>query len=214
MPSTLGYDGLTQMLHGAADAIRDNHTTLSQLDSVGGDGDHGATMMRAMTRVEAAIKSCETPTVKALLYDVGWAILGVDGGATGPLFGALFMAMSEAVGEAEALDAPLLAHLFEAGLEGVARNTRAQPGDKTMIDALTPAVNAMRAAADAGADVVEMLRRAASAAHDGAASTATMQARFGRAKNIKEQSIGHPDPGATSTALLFQGFQKGIETHA
>ncbi len=215
MTTTLGHDALVRMFHSAAQEIRDNHETLSKLDSVGGDGDHGSTMVRAMTRAEEAISQCETPTAKAVLHEVGWAILGVDGGATGPLLGTLFMAMAEAVGEAEVLDAPLLVHAFEAGLEGVSKHTKAQPGDKTMIDALTPAVKKLREALTAGAtDAQALLRQAAEAAREGAEATAGMQARFGRAKNIKEKSIGQPDPGATSTALLFRGFLKGLETNA
>ncbi|HEX72145.1 MAG TPA: DAK2 domain-containing protein, partial [Candidatus Hydrogenedentes bacterium] len=123
-------------------------------------------------------------------------------------------AMSDAAGASEALDVDGLAAMFEAGLEGVLRQTKAKPGDKTMVDALTPAVQALRQAADEGAAVAEMLKRAAEAAHAGAAATADMQARFGRAKNIKEQSIGHQDPGATSVAFLFRGFSKGLETDA
>jgi len=211
MSVTVGYEDLVRMLNGAVQEIRNNHETLSKLDSVGGDGDHGSTMLRAMTRLEDAVKACVTPTLKALLYDVGWAILGVDGGATGPLLGTLFMSMSEATGDRETLDNLALAFAFEEGYKGVTRQTKAQPGDKTMIDALTPAVKALRTAADEGADVTEMMRRAAAAAQTGAESTAAMQARFGRAKNIKEQSIGHQDPGATSMAFLFLGFSKGIE---
>ena len=99
MSVTLGYEEFLSMFQCAAQEIRNNHVILSKLDSVGGDGDHGATMLRAMTRLEEAIQNCAAPAMKPLLNDVGWAILGVDGGATGPLFGALFMAISEAVGE-------------------------------------------------------------------------------------------------------------------
>ncbi|NLF59054.1 MAG: dihydroxyacetone kinase subunit L, partial [Candidatus Hydrogenedens sp.] len=152
--------------------------------------------------------------LKALLNDVGWGILGVDGGATGPLLGMLFMSMAEAAGEAEGLDTPALAGLFEAGLAGVRAQTKAQPGDKTMLDALIPAVGALRAAADGGAEVVEALHLAAEAARAGAEATAALQARFGRARNIKEQSIGTQDPGATSVSLIFKGFSKGVEEHA
>lgn len=212
MAATLGYEDLVRMLNGAVQEIRDNHEILSKLDSVGGDGDHGSTMLRAMNRLEEAAKACATPTIKTLLYDVGWAILGVDGGATGPLLGTLFMSMSEVAEGKDSLDSEAVALAFEQGLKGVTRQTKARPGDKTMIDALTPAVEALRTAA--GEDVSEMLERAAAAAQTGAESTAAMQARFGRAKNIKEQSIGHQDPGATSMAFLFLGFSKGIQTNA
>lgn len=201
------------MLRGAAAEIRANHELLGRLDSVGGDGDHGTTMVRAMARLEQAADAAGGG-LKGLLHDVGWGILGVDGGATGPLLGMLFMSMAEAAGEAEGLDPAALAGLFEAGLAGVRAQTKAQPGDKTMLDALVPAVEALRAAADGGAETAEALRLAAEAARAGAEATAALQARFGRARNIKEQSIGTQDPGATSVSLIFKGFLKGVEEHA
>ena len=152
--------------------------------------------------------------LKALLYDVGWAVLGADGGSTGPLFGMLFMGMSDALGEEEGLDPALLAAAFRSGLASVRAQTKAQPGDKTMIDALVPAVEALCAAAEGGAEAAEMLRLAAEAARAGAEATSALQARFGRARNIKEQSIGTQDPGATSVSLIFKGFLKGAEQHA
>jgi dihydroxyacetone kinase-like protein len=214
MSSTIGYDAVAGMLRGAAAEIRGNHEMLSRLDSVGGDGDHGTTMVRAVFNLEKAVDAASNRELQSLLYDVGWAILGVDGGATGPLLGTLFMSMSEAAAGSEALDTFAVASMFEAGLAGVQAQTKAQVGDKTMIDALTPAVNALRAAAEGGATVTEALRAAAEAAERGAVSTQTMQARFGRAKNIKEKSIGSQDPGATSMALIFKGFWKGIDAHA
>lgn len=214
MPITLEYETMKDLLLGAAAEIRAHHEDLSRLDSVGGDGDHGSTMVRAMTRLEEAVAACAVPTMKALLYDVGWAILGVDGGAAGSLFGALFMGMSEYPDAKEALDAPALAAIFEAGLANVQRQTKAQPGDKTLMDALVPAVAALRAAAVEDVEIPVMLERAAAAAAEGAASTASMQARFGRARNIKEKSIGYQDAGAVSTSLLFKGFSKGLYNHA
>lgn len=208
------HDAMARMLRGAAGEIRENHEWLSRLDSVGGDGDHGTTMLRAMSKMEQALESSASGQIHTLLNDVGWAILGVDGGATGPLLGMFFVSMAPAAEGLECLGVEDLATLFEAGLAGVRAQTKAQPGDKTLVDALVPAVAALRAAAAPGADIVEALRLAAEAAEAGAALTSTMQARFGRAKNIKEQSIGTRDPGATSMALLFQGFKKGLESHA
>jgi dihydroxyacetone kinase len=140
--------------------------------------------------------------------------MGVDGGATGPLLGTLFMSMSEAAEGKAALDARAVAAMFEAGFAGVSAQTKARVGDKTMIDALAPAVATLREAVDAGVGIAEALNRAAAAAEQGAASTKELQARFGRARNIKEASIGTPDPGATSVSLLFRGFWKGIKNHA
>ncbi|HOC69247.1 MAG: PTS-dependent dihydroxyacetone kinase, ADP-binding subunit DhaL [Candidatus Hydrogenedentes bacterium ADurb.Bin101] len=205
---------LARMLRCAAAEVREHHEWLSRLDSVGGDGDHGTTMVRAMSRMEQALEADVSGKIQTLLNDVGWAILGVDGGAIGPLLGMFFVSMAEAAEGLEALDAEGLASTFEAGLAGVRAQTKAQLGDKTLVDALVPAVEALRAAAEGGKEVLEALHLAAEAAEAGAELTSTLQARFGRARNIKEQSIGTRDPGATSMALLFRGFEKGVEPHA
>ncbi|HUT25681.1 MAG TPA: dihydroxyacetone kinase subunit DhaL [Sumerlaeia bacterium] len=214
MSATIGCNDFIRMLRAAIAQIEQNHETLSRLDSHGGDGDHGSTMRRAMACVEKAIaETGESPDLKALLHNVGWAVMGVDGGATGPLFGMLFMGMSApAAGKAD-LDAAELAGVFEAGLASVRKNTKAQVGDKTLIDALAPAVETLRKEADAGADPTRALEAAAAAAQAGAAATKEMQARFGRAKNVKEKSIGNQDAGAASVSLIFRGFAKGVQSN-
>ncbi len=206
-------DHFAAMLRQAAAEIRANHELLGKLDSVGGDGDHGTTMVRAMGHLEKAVDAA-SGGLKSLLHDVGWGILGVDGGATGPLLGMFFLSMAESLGEEEGLDPAGLAALFEAGLAGVRAQTKAQPGDKTMVDALVPAVMAASSATESGGDILSALRCAAAAAAAGAAATKDMQARFGRARNIKELSIGTPDAGATSMSLIFAGFLKGVESDA
>ncbi|MFP4055234.1 MAG: dihydroxyacetone kinase subunit DhaL [Candidatus Brocadiia bacterium] len=210
MSAQVGYDQLAAMLRAAAEQVRANHKTLSRLDSHGGDGDHGTTMSRAMGLVEKAIADSESRQLKSLLFDAGWAVMGVDGGATGPLLGTLLMGMAEAVGDKEALDAQDLAATFEAGLAAVQKRTRAQVGDKTLLDALVPAVEALRQYDHCGDDVAAALQQAAEAAHQGARATTELQARFGRAKNLGEKSKGHQDPGATSMALIFRGFAEGF----
>ena len=212
MPETMGYDDVVAMLSAAAEQIRANKDRLSKLDSFGGDGDHGMTMARGMGLIEQAAAADGSGTLEGLLTGVSWAIMGVDGGATGPLLGMLFLGMSEAVGGKDALDAVSVATMFEAGLAGLQKHTKAQPGDKTMMDALVPAVEALRQAADQGADVATALARAAEAADRGAQATTDMQARFGRARNLGEASKGHPDPGATSMALLFQSFAQAVRS--
>lgn len=214
MTLTVGYDDIVRMLRGACRQIRENHELLGRLDSVGGDGDHGPTMLRVMTTLEKAIDEAPTRDLKALLKGAGWAIMGVDGGATGPLLGSLVMGMSDALGEAAELDAPALAAMFAAGMAKVRKQTKAQPGDKTMIDALLPAVEAIQAAAAAGATIPAMLEAGAAAAAQGAEATTAMMAKFGRAKNIKEKSIGSPDAGATSTSFIFKGFLEGVTANA
>ena len=212
MAKAIGYDEMVSMFRGAIRQINDNHQTLSKLDSFGGDGDHGTTMVRAMKGVEKALDESSSRELKSLLHDVGWGILGVDGGATGPLFGTFFMSMSQSIPDDGSLDTGGLAAAFESALEGVQKQTKAQVGDKTLIDALVPAVGALRAAADGSADVASALQEAAEAAHEGAVSTKQLQARFGRARNLGEGSIGHQDPGATSMAIIFKAFAGEVAT--
>lgn len=212
MRSSVGFDDFVRMLRCAAEQIRAQHEMLSKLDSVGGDGDHGTTMVRAMGMLEKAVVDCMSGTPQGLLNDVGWAIMGVDGGATGPLLGTFFSSMSEAVPAdvAATVDARALAMAFETALAGVQRQTKAQVGDKTMIDALVPAVQTLRSEVDKGQSADAAMKSAAEAALKGAESTKALQARFGRARNIKEQSIGAQDPGATSISLIFKGFAEAL----
>ncbi len=210
MTQAIGYNELTQMLRCAVGQIKDNHEMLSKLDSFGGDGDHGTTMVRGMGIVAKTIDESKSTDIKTLLTDIGWAVMGVDGGAAGPLFGSFFGGMSEPTDGKDAIDVATLAAMFEAGLASVNTLTRAKPGDKTMIDALVPAVEAVQKAAGDGASITDALERGAQAAKEGAAATKDMQARFGRAKNIGEKSVGNADPGATSVSLIFKGFIEGV----
>jgi phosphoenolpyruvate---glycerone phosphotransferase subunit DhaL len=208
---------LIHMLKKAAGRVRDNQTVLSRLDSFGGDGDHGTTMARAVGQIEkvilAAEEGTESVTTSAFLRDVGWAVMGIDGGATGPLFGSFFTAMGDYLDgtEQETLDVEQLAATFRAGLEGVQKYTKARVGDKTMIDALDPAVRAIAFTAEAGGDARDAILIAADAAERGAVSTKDMQARFGRARNMGPKSVGNEDPGAASVALFFRGFADGVK---
>jgi dihydroxyacetone kinase-like protein len=210
MAETIGIEDIGRMIRAAADKIRANRDDLSKLDSAIGDGDHGMTISRAMGIAEKVIEESEKKELKGLLKDVGWGVMGVDGGATGPLLGSFLMGLNNGVGEKDVIDCPTLAVMFEAGLAGVRRQSKAQIGDKTMMDALLPAVDAIRQAADAGKSIEEALQNAAEAAENGAISTKDFQARFGRAKNLGERTIGCQDPGATSMALIFRGFLEGL----
>jgi phosphoenolpyruvate---glycerone phosphotransferase subunit DhaL len=207
--TSINYEQFVAMLRRASALIKANETLLSRLDSQGGDGDHGTTMVRAMNQLEQAIDGAEGQDFKALCNAIAWGVMDSDGGSTGPLWGSLFMGLAKAAAGRDVLDAPALAEFFEAGLAGVQKRTKAQPGDKTMMDALAPAVAAIRDAADAGATPEAALSNAAAAAKNGAEATITMQAKFGRAKNLGEKSVGHQDPGATSVAFIFEGFSKG-----
>ena len=206
MTETLDRDDIARMLRGAIEKIRAGHETLSRLDSVIGDGDHGTTMVRAMGLIEKTLAECASPDLKGMLNDVGWAVMGVDGGAAGPLIGSLLIGMSEAAGDGPQLDAAGVAAMFEGGLAKVRTYSQAKVGDKTMLDALVPAIEALRAAVTLGDGVAVAMGKAAEAAEKGAASTKDMVARFGRARNLGERSRGFADPGATSISLIFRGF--------
>ena len=135
----------------------------------------------------------------------------VDGGCTGPLLGSLFMGMSESVNEKTELDCAALAAMFESGLAGVQKQSKAKMGDKTMMDALEPAVAAIREACDSGKSISDALFESARAAEKGAEATKEFIARFGRAKNLGDRTVGCQDPGATTIALMFRGFAKALQ---
>jgi phosphoenolpyruvate---glycerone phosphotransferase subunit DhaL len=202
----------TAMLAGAIAEVKAAHPRLSELDSICGDGDHGTTMLRAANLLEKCIGQSSGKSLEALLNDVAWALMGLDGGATGPLLGSFFLGVSESVGSRNELDARSLAEVLEGGLAALARQSRAQVGDKSMLDALVPAIKALRRSADEGQSVQNALRAAALAAEEGAASTKDLVAKIGRARYLGEKTRGTPDPGATSVSLLFKGFHHGIET--
>jgi len=209
MPQTFDYQAVVRMLLAAAEMVDENHARLSELDSFGGDGDHGTTMLGAMRNLKNAVAASQSRRIDSLLGEVAWAVMGTPGGATAPLFGSFFMGLSNAAAGRDALDAAALAEMFEAGLESLRQQTTAEVGDKTVLDALVPAVQQARRAADEGLDVAQLLQHAAQAAEKGAESTRQLQPRAGRAKNAPRQSIGHEDPGAVSISLLFKGFMKG-----
>lgn len=205
---TLTSKEMVAMLTAAIEKIRQNHDELSKLDGATGDGDHGTTMLRAVDAIEKAAAEFGELPLKEMLHKIGWGIMCCDGGSTGPLLGSLFMGMSAGVGEAESLDKACVAEMFDAGLAKMAKQSKAQVGDKTMMDALIPAVEAMKAA-DTSC-ISEAVKAAADAAKEGAANTANMQAKFGRARNLGERTLGHIDPGATSISYIFQAFSEAL----
>jgi dihydroxyacetone kinase-like protein len=207
MTGTIGPHELSQMFQSAAARIRECHAELSALDSASGDGDHGATMLRIAHQLGIAASSAD---LRSTLHDAGWKILSVDGGASSSLFGTFFLGMADAPECECALDCNALAATFEAGLAAVSKQTRARPGDKTLMDALVPAIASLRAAVDTGKSVVDAMHDAAGAARTGAESTSGLTARFGRAKFLGERTRGHQDPGAASIALLFEGFSSAL----
>ncbi len=211
MPQTIDYDTFVAMLRMAAKEIKENREYLSQLDSATGDGDHGTAVSKVADAILSAIEADQDRNLKKLLKDIGWAAMSTDAGSTSPLYGSLFMGMSKAVPEEGEIDCPVLATILEGGVARLRKNTKADVGDKTMIDTIVPAMAAIRKAADEGKDIHEAITDGARAAANGAESTKDMRATFGRAKNIGERSIGHVDPGAASMSILFNGLKKGLE---
>ena len=201
---------LDRWVRGFADAVTENKDYLTQLDSAIGDADHGANMARGMAAAVAALDGKPPATAAALLKQVGMTLVSTVGGASGPLYGTLFLRMATAAGEVDALDAPTFAKALRAGLEGVVARGKAEPGDKTMFDALAPAVDALDAALAAGTPLAEALRATAAAAADGRDATVPMLARKGRASYLGERSVGHQDPGATSTTLLLEAAAAAV----
>ena len=196
---------VAKMFAEAAKQIREQHRYLSELDCVSGDGDHGTAMLHAVDQLEAACRSESEQSLKVLLKSAGWKVLSVDGGASSALLGTFFGGMGDAEIRDE-LDCNGLACVFEAGLRAVSKQTKAQVGDKTMMDALIPAVCAIRSAASSGKTIPAALKEAHEAARSGAESTKDLIAKYGRAKFLGENTRGHQDAGATSIALLFRGF--------
>jgi phosphoenolpyruvate---glycerone phosphotransferase subunit DhaL len=206
----VGPKEFAAMMLGAIQQVKEGEKYLSELDSACGDGDHGITMLRAVTRLEKTLADGDKSDLKTLVYDLGWTLLGIDGGATGPLLGSLFLGMSETLAEETSLDPAGVAQMFEQGLQAVQKQTKAKVGDRTMLDALVPAVSALRDGAGRSESVTEILSSAADSAHEGALATRNMVARFGKARFSAERSLGHQDPGATSTAMMFRGFYEGF----
>lgn len=204
---SLDARALTTMLLGAFERLQEQSGALSELDRAIGDGDHGTTISRAAGRIRVHLTANDAPaTIGGVLQDVGSVFLDVDGGATGPLFGSFFSGMAKAAGNRSSIDARALPSLFEGGLEALQGLTRAVPGDKTLMDALVPAVDAVVASADRGESVAAQFVAAAAAADAGALATRDLRARHGRAKHLGDRVVGHEDPGARSIAILFRGL--------
>lgn len=210
MLEAIDYKVLYSMLTTAADDVIARKNYLSELDAVIGDGDHGTTISRAMEILKDSLGKGPEDDLKKLLKNVGWALLGVNGGATGPLLGSLFKGLSDGLENGAVVDAAAVAAMFASSRDAVLKVSGASLGDKTMIDAFLPAVEAIVKASDKS-DLIAMFEAAAEAAEKGAKNTVDMVAKKGRAKNLQEKSRGHIDAGATSISIIFRGFEKGIK---
>lgn len=187
----------------AAAQVAEQRDYLVDLDRAIGDGDHGENMDRGFKAAVEALGQAQPASVAEVLKTVAKTLMSTVGGAAGPLYGTAFLRASKAAGDGE-LDGAGVAAVIAGALNGIQARGKATTGEKTMVDAWTPALEAARAAAEAGSDPVAVLEAAATAAEAGAAATDPMRATKGRASYLGERSIGHLDPGAVSTSLILR----------
>jgi phosphoenolpyruvate---glycerone phosphotransferase subunit DhaL len=190
----------------ATQLVVDNADHLTHLDAAIGDADHGINLRRGFQAAQEMLDETSPTTPGAVLTTVGRALISKTGGASGPLYGTGFRQAGKTLGEDPDVSAIQLGAALEAALAGIQQLGAAAEGDKTMVDALIPAVNAYRAVIDTGGDLPEATRAAADAAARGLQATIGLTARKGRASYLGPRTIGHEDPGAASTVLILQAL--------
>jgi phosphoenolpyruvate---glycerone phosphotransferase subunit DhaL len=203
MDETVATAALDRWVRSFALLVAENKDLLTDLDAAIGDGDHGANMDRGMRAVLVALDDTPPVTASALFNKVGMTLVSTVGGASGPLFGTFFLRVGAFFGDTAEISLAQLAAALRAGLEGIVARGKAEAGDKTMYDALAPAVDALDSAVSEGMDKADAVKLASVAAESGRDATTPMLARKGRASYLGERSVGHQDPGATTVALLM-----------
>ena len=202
---SLGHDDVARWIRAFAVEVEANKEQLTALDAAIGDGDHGINMERGMSAVLVKVDDAgEEQDIGALLKTVGMTLVSTVGGAGGPLYGTLFLQMGTVLAGRTELGSDDWAAALDAAITGVQARGKAEPADKTMIDALIPGRDALKAALAEGATFEQALRRSADAAGQGMRDTVPLVARKGRASYLGERSAGHQDPGATSSHLLLE----------
>lgn len=197
---------LEKMLLAAAEELKANTQYLCELDSVAGDGDHGITVGKMADAMKAKLEAQDSKDLNGLLDALGMTFMNINGGSAGPLWGTIFSGWADAVEPGVTqVDAAGLRKMFAQAKEDFMDISKAKPGDKTMVDALYPALEAGMASTE---DLEATMQAVAAAAVKGAESTAELVAKFGRAKNVGERSLGTKDPGAVSLSILFTAMAK------
>jgi dihydroxyacetone kinase-like protein len=181
---------------------------LTDLDAAIGDADHGINMDRGLREVMVKLPAATAPELAPLFKMVGMTLLSKVGGSSGPLYGTFFLKLAEAAGQHTALTGAELVTVLASGVTGIGKRGNSVPGEKTMLDALVPALAALQSAVERGEDLCLALGAAAAAADAGVAATVPMQATKGRASYLGARSIGHQDPGATSSAYLIAALRE------
>ncbi|BAY88879.1 MULTISPECIES: dihydroxyacetone kinase subunit DhaL [unclassified Tolypothrix] len=195
---------ILQWLQAFASEIEQNKAYLTELDAAIGDADHGINMNRGFQKVVSQLPTVADQDIGSILKAVSMTLISSVGGASGPLYGTWFLRASTDVAHKQELNEQDLLVLLQAGLNGVLQRGKAQLGDKTMVDVLSPAVTAFAQAVDEGGDTVTALQQAVAAAEQSLQATIPMLAKKGRASYLGERSIGHQDPGATSAYLMLK----------
>ena len=204
-------DQIVQWIEKIAIAMAENKDYLTQLDSPIGDADHGINMDRGFRKVMEKLPTVTDKDVGNILKTTGMTLISSVGGASGPLYGTFFMRGGMAVADKEELTIEDLGDMLQGAVDGVVQRGRAQLGDKTMVDALSPAVKTYQNSAAKGGSLLDSLRLAVSAAEQGMKDTIPLQARKGRASYLGERSIGHQDPGATSSYLILNALLDSVD---
>jgi dihydroxyacetone kinase-like protein len=204
-------DTVQRWLEQAAASLREQRDYLTQLDAAIGDADHGTNMDRGFTAVVEKLRTADGPVPPGrLLITAGGTLVSTVGGASGPLWGTALRRAGRTIGDAEEFGSDELVSALDAALEGVVELGAAQEGEKTMVDALAPAVRTLRESLARGASLPEALQAAFEASEEGMRATVPLQASKGRASYLGERSIGHQDPGATSTMLILGALAKTV----
>jgi dihydroxyacetone kinase-like protein len=211
VPAAVSVEGLAGWLRRFAALVAEHREELTALDSAIGDADHGTNLDRGMSAVVAALEGTPPAGAGALIRQAGMTLVRTVGGASGPLYGTFFLRMAAALDDGP-VPADALSRAARAGLDGLIARGRAEPGDKTMVDALAPAVDALERELSQGAGLAAALAAASAAANAGRDATVPLQARKGRASYLGERSVGHQDPGATSAALLVAAAAQTLAT--
>ncbi|NLU52142.1 MAG: dihydroxyacetone kinase subunit L [Clostridiaceae bacterium] len=200
-----GRDILLSMVH----AIQENKQYLGDVDGLIGDGDHGMNMNKGFTLYEQQLGDKET-SLSDGLFDLGTVLMNKIGGSMGPIYGTIFMEMSDASLDADEITLPLFKNMMEAALEGLYGIIDARPGDKTLVDTLYPAVESLKASVETGKDFVQALEDMKAAAEKGKDSTKDMVAKYGRSSRLGERSRGVLDAGATSCCVILKAMADGM----
>lgn len=205
-------DNMKNMFMNMSEEIINNEHYLTEIDTIIGDGDHGIGMKRGFSAVQVKLKGMEFIGLEVLVKTTGIELLKTMGGTSGVIFGTMFIGGAELLNEKYEISIDELANYFEAGCVAIQRRGGAKAGQKTMLDALIPAVNSLKESAEMALETELALEKAYKAALNGVEETKEMKAKTGRSKNFQERTIGWPDPGAISISLIFKAFYKSYET--